>query len=154
MKIQEYLESQKVMFETREHPPAYTAQEVAAEEHVSGKMLAKTVVVRADDEYVLCVLPAHLKLDMEKVGFVRAAEQVYLADETDLAKLFPDVEVGAEPPFGNLYDLPTLVDSHLAEDDEILFQAGTHRQAIRMRFEDYQRLVEPQIEDITISMQP
>jgi Ala-tRNA(Pro) deacylase len=148
MKIQEYLEKQRVPFESHEHTPAYTAQEVAAEEHVSGYMLAKAVLIRADDEYVLCVLPASLKLDMDKIADVLKAEQVFLADETDLAKLFPDAEVGAEPPFGNLYDLSTIVDDCLAEDEEIVFQAGTHRQTIRMKFEDYKRLVEPLIADI------
>lgn len=148
MKIQDYLEQAKVMFEVHEHAPAYTAQEIAAEEHVSGYKLAKTVLVRADDRYVLCVLPAALKVDMEKVAEVVDADQVFLADETDMAKLFPDVEVGAEPPFGNLYDLPTIVDNSFAEDEEIVFQAGTHRQTIRMRFEDYRRLAEPVIADI------
>lgn len=148
MKIQEYLERENVMFQTREHAPAYTAQEVAAEEHVSGKMLAKAVVVRADDRFAMCVLPANLKLDTEKVAAAFGTEQVFLADEMDLAKLFPDTEIGAEPPFGNLYNLPTLVDESLAEDAEIVFQAGTHRQAIRMRFEDYRRLVQPIISNI------
>ena len=148
MRIQDYLEQENVSFEVHEHLPAYTAQEIAAQEHVSGYMLAKTVLMRADDRYVLCVLPASMKLDMDKVAQAIKADQVFLADETDLAKLFPDVEVGAEPPFGNLYDLPTLVDDCLAQEDEIVFQAGTHRQAIRMRFEDYRRLAEPQVSDI------
>ena len=95
MKIQEYLQRENVAFESHDHAPAYTAQEVAAEEHISGYMLAKTVLVRADERYVLCVLPASMKLDMEKVSGVLKADQVFLADETDLAKLFPDTEVGA-----------------------------------------------------------
>ncbi len=148
MKIQEYLQRENVAYETHQHAPAYTAQEVAAEEHISGYMLAKAVLVRADSNYVLCVLPASMKLDMNKVADVLKSQEVYLADETDLAKLFPDAEVGAEPPFGNLYDLPTLVDECLAEDTEIVFQAGTHREIIRMRFEDYQRLVDPDVADI------
>ena len=150
MKIQEYLETKHVAFEEREHVPAYTAQEVAAQEHVSGKMLAKAVIVKADDRFVLCVLPASYKLDMEKVALALGADQVYLADETDLAKLFPDSEVGAEPPFGNLYDLPTLVDVTLTNDKEIVFQAHSHSRAIRMLFEDYQALVQPEIADISI----
>lgn len=152
MNIQEYLQKQNVSFESHEHVPAFTAQEVAAEEHISGKTMAKTVLVRADDSYVLCVLPAHLMLDMEKVARQLRAEQVFLADETDLAKLFPDSEVGAEPPFGNLYDLPTLVDEHLASDEYIVFQAGSHRQSIRMAFEDYRRLVNPTIANISVEL--
>lgn len=148
MKIQEYLQKESIPFESHEHAPAYTAQEVAAEEHISGYLLAKAVLVRADDRYVLCVLPASLKLDMEKVSDALKADQVFLADEADLAKLFPDTEVGAEPPFGNLYNLPTLIDECLADDTEIVFQAGTHRRTIRMSFDDYQRLVDPQVADI------
>jgi len=150
MKIQEYLEGKKVVFEVREHAPVYTAQEVAAQEHISGKMLAKAVIVKADENFVLCVLPASCKLDLEKTAMALGADQVYLADETDLARLFPDSEVGAEPPFGNLYDLPTLVDSMLALDKEIVFQAGSHSKAIRMLFEDYRNLVQPDIADIGI----
>jgi len=152
MKITDYLQSQNVQFETRQHPPAYTAQEVAAEEHVSGRTLAKAVVVRADDSYALCVLPAHRKLDMEKAAAALNAQQVFLADEMDLAKLFPDAEVGAEPPFGNLYNLPTVADNQLASEEFIIFQAGTHRQAIRMRFDDYRCLVNPLLADISVGL--
>ena len=126
MDIGKYLRDQGISFETYEHPPAYTAQEVAAEEHVSGKMMAKAVVVQADGKYAICALPASYKLDMAKVAKVLKSKSARLADETEMAKLFPDVEVGAEPPFGNLWQMPTLVDSHLAADEEIVFQAGTH----------------------------
>ena len=152
MDIGQYLTEQGVPFEMREHPPAYTAQEVAAEEHVSGNKLAKSVVIRADENYALCALPASYKLDMEKVAGAMHAQTVRLADETEMASLFPDVEVGAEPPFGNLWDLPTLVDSHLTEDEEIVFQAGTHRQAIRMRFADYESLTHPTIADLAVHL--
>ncbi|MHC4294498.1 MAG: aminoacyl-tRNA deacylase [Planctomycetota bacterium] len=148
MKVSEYLKDKGVYFSMHEHSPAYTAQEVAAEEHVSGKMLAKTVIVRVDDRYVMCVLPASLKLDMTKVAKAVKGKSVRLADETEMAKLFPDVEVGAEPPFGNLYEITTLVDEHLAADEEIVFQAGSHRQAIRMKYADYESLAEPQVADL------
>jgi len=148
MQISSYLKDQGVYFSVHEHAPAYTAQEVAAEEHVSGKLLAKAVVVHAGDRYVMCVLPAHLKLDMKKVARAIGSKSVRLADEAELARLFPDSEVGAEPPFGNLYDLPTVVDEHLAEDDEIMFQAGSHRRAIRMKYADYASLTHPEISDL------
>ena len=148
MNIQEYLAKEKVAFELHEHPPAYTAQEVAAEEHVSGYMLAKPVVVQTSKGFAMCILPATYKLDFKKARRALEAKKVKLADETDLAKLFPDVEVGAEPPFGNLYDLPTLVDSHLAEDEEIVFRAGDHRHAVRMRYADFARLAEPTVADL------
>ena len=148
MKISEYLKDKGVYFTLHEHPPAYTAQEVAAEEHVSGKIIAKTVVVRADESYVMCVLPASYKLDMEKAAKAISAKKVRLADETEMAKVFPDVEVGAEPPFGNLYELTTLVDKHLAESDEIVFPAGSHRQAVRMKYADYESLAQPKVADL------
>ncbi len=152
MKISEYLKENGVYFSMHEHPPAYTAQEVAAEEHVSGNLLAKAVVVSAGDRYVMCVVPASYKVDMKKAAKKLGVKSVRLADETELAKLFPDVEVGAEPPFGNLYDLTTLVDEHLAADDEIMFQAGSHRHAIRMKYADYASLTEPDVADLAIHL--
>jgi len=152
MDIRKYLKQEKVAFEVHEHTPAYTAQELAAEEHVSGNMLAKAVVVRAGSGYALCALPASYKLDMKKAAKALGYERVRLADETEMSKLFPDVEVGAEPPFGNLYDLPTLVDQHLAEDEDIVFQGGTHRHAIRMKYADYAGLVEPKVVDLAVHM--
>jgi Ala-tRNA(Pro) deacylase len=152
MKIEAYLEEQGVAYEKREHPAAYTAQEVAAEEHVSGNMLAKTVIVAVDDKYTLCVLPASYKLDLNKVARELRARNVRLADEAEMARLFPDVEVGAEPPFGNLYQLPTLVDRHLAEDEAIVFQAGTHRDAVRIRYADFARLAKPAVADLAVHL--
>jgi len=152
MNVQDYLKQNDVAFETHEHPPAYTAQEVAAEEHVSGNVLAKTVVVKGGGGFALCALPASYKLDLKKVGKALGAKSAKLADEKDMAGLFPDTEVGAEPPFGNLYDLPTLVDRHLAKDEDIVFQAGTHRHAVRMKYADYARLVEPQVADLAVHL--
>jgi Ala-tRNA(Pro) deacylase len=152
MKIQDYLSQKGVSFTTHQHPPAYTAQEVAAEEHVSGKIMAKTVVVKAGEKYVMCVLPACYMLDMDKVAKAVKAKSVRLADESELADMFPDSEVGAEPPFGNLYDLPTIVDAQLAQDEEIVFQADTHRDAVRMRYADYASLVSPSVEDIAVAL--
>ena len=152
MRIGEYLEQHGVAYQTHQHAPAYTAQEVAAEEHVSGNILAKGVLVKADEDYVLCVLPACYKLDMDKVAKSLKARHVRLADETELARCFPDSEVGAEPPFGSLYNLPTLVDQHLAEDEEIVFQAGTHREVVRMRYADYASLVRPRVADLAVRM--
>ncbi len=152
MKIQEYLKENKARFEIHEHSPAYTAQEVAAEEHVSGDRLAKVVVVKAGKGFAMCVLPASYKLDMEKVASALDNEKVRLADESELAKLFPDSEVGATPPFGNLYNLPTLLDNHLGEEEEIIFQAGTHRQSIRMKFKDYAALAKPTVVDLAVHL--
>jgi Ala-tRNA(Pro) deacylase len=152
MKIQDYLKQHGARFELHEHPPAYTAQEVAAEEHVSGNRLAKVVVVKADKDFAMCVLAASYKLDMERVAAALDARKVRLADESELAKLVPDTEVGAAPPFGELYSLSTVVDSHLAEEDEIIFQAGTHRQAIRMKYADYAALAKPAVADLAVHL--
>jgi len=152
MKIEEYLKENGVAYEMREHPPAYTAQELAAEEHVSGNMFAKAVVVRADKGCAICAVPASCKLDMKKVAKALKSKKVRLADEAEMAKLFPDAEVGAEPPFGNLYDLPTVVDERLAQDEEIVFQAGTHRHAIRMKYADYASLTKPVVADVAVHL--
>jgi Ala-tRNA(Pro) deacylase len=152
MDIATYLKDKGVRFEMHDHPPAYTAQEMAAEEHVSGKMIAKAVVVQADGKYALCALPANCKLDMRKVAKALKCKAVRLADESEMAKLFPDVEVGAEPPLGNLWDLPTVVDMHLAADEEIVFQGGTHRNAVRMRYEDYFTLTHPAVADLAATL--
>ena len=152
MKLDEYLKEKGVAFQSFEHPPAYTAQEVAAEEHISGNLIAKAVVVNADGNFAVCALPASYKLDMSKVAKVLKVKRVRLADEGEMAELFPDVEVGAEPPMGQLYDLPTLVDRHLADDEEILVQAGTHRQAIRMRYADYETLTKPKVADLAVHL--
>jgi Ala-tRNA(Pro) deacylase len=150
MKIQDYLSKPGVKFELHEHAPAYTAQELAAEEHVSGDMFAKAVVVRAGNGYAICALPASFKLDLKKAAQALECDRVRLADETEMSSLFPDVEVGAEPPLGKLYDLPTVMDSHLAEDEEIVFQAGTHRHSIRMKYADYAAVAEPTVADIAV----
>jgi Ala-tRNA(Pro) deacylase len=152
MKFAEYLSKQGIRYETHDHVPAYTAQEVAAEEHISGNRFAKTVVVRADEKFILCVLPASCKLDMEKVSKALRAKKVRLADEQEMATLFPDSEVGAEPPFGSLYQLPTLVDTHFVSAGEIAFQAGTHRQAIRMSYTDYAKLAQPIVTDLAVHL--
>ena len=115
-------------------------------------MLAKAVVVKAGDRYAMCVLPASYKLDMEKVAKVVKAPRVRLADEQEMAKLFADVDVGAQPSFGNLYEMETLVDVHLAADEEIIFQAGTHRQAIGMKYRDYASLVGPVVADLAVHL--
>jgi Ala-tRNA(Pro) deacylase len=152
MKVQEYLQQEHVAFQVLEHPPAYTAQEVAAEEHVSGNRTAKAVVVKADSDFAVCVLPASFKLDLGKVARAMKVRQVRLADESEMARIFPDVEVGAEPPFGNLYNLPTLVDQNLVHEEDILFSAGTHRHAIRMKYGDFARLAQPRVADLAVHL--
>ena len=152
MNVEEFLKEAGVEYESHEHATAYTAQRLAAEEHVSGNTVAKSVAVHVDDGYVLCVLPASCKVDLDKLAKALDAKQCRLADEGELAKLFPDVEVGAEPPFGKPYGLDTVVDEHLAQCQTITFNAGTHSRAIRMRCADYTRLAEPKVLDVTVHL--
>ena len=149
MEVKEFLKSSGVSYETSKHVPAFTAQGMAAVEHEPGRYVAKPVIVRADDRYLMCVLPAPCHVDLIKLKSQLAAETVELAQESEIGELFPGCDLGAEPPFGNLYELPTLMDKALENDDHILFQAGTHEEAIRMSMADYRRLVEPRIMDLS-----
>jgi Ala-tRNA(Pro) deacylase len=144
-RLEAYLREKRVPFEVRHHPVAYTAQEVAASEHVPGKMLAKTVMVLADGEMVMLALPAPYQVDMEKAGTALRAGEVRLAREEEFEGAFPDCEVGAMPPFGNLYDLPVYVEEALAEDETIVFRAGTHTDTMSVRYADFERLVKPTV---------
>jgi Ala-tRNA(Pro) deacylase len=141
----EFLDQAGVKYETTEHAPVFSAQGLAAAEHEHGKFVAKPVIVRADGRYLMCVLPAPNKIDLGKLKGQVDAQSVELADEEEVGKLFPDCELGAEPPFGNLYDLTTVIEKSLEADDHILFQGGTHGKAIRMAMADYRRLVEPKV---------
>ncbi len=137
MKVTEFLEQKQVRYEMREHRPSFTSQELAAEEHEPGKYVAKPVVVKADGKFYMCVLAAPYKVDLESLKRQLGARQVSLAEEKEMARLFGDCALGAEPPFGNLYDMPTLMDKSLENDDHIVFQAGTHEKAVRMSMADY-----------------
>jgi len=145
MPVIEYLKKMGVKYEVTEHRPTFTAQEMAAEEHEPGMQVAKPVVIKADDKYYMCVLPAPYKIDMDALKSRLDAKKLQLAQEKELAKLFPDCDLGAEPPFGNLYNLPTIMDKVMESDEQILFQAGTHDKAIRISMVDYKKLVEPKI---------
>jgi len=144
-RLEEYLRENGVPFEVQHHPRAITAQEVAATEHVPGKMLAKVVMVMVDGEMVVLSLPAPYQVDLEKVGKVLGAEEARLAEEEEFEDAFPDCEVGAMPPFGNLYGMPVYVEEALAEDETIFFRAGTHTDTMSVRYADFEQLVEPTI---------
>jgi len=153
MKVVELLDSAGVHYELSQHRPTFTAQQMAAEEHVSGMYVAKPVVVKADDQYFLCVLPACCKIDFDALKEQLGVENVELADEEELNSLFSDCAMGAEPPFGQLYGLPTLMDEMLEQDPFIVFQAGTHELAIRMDMEDFIHLAKPRILKFSYHMQ-
>ena len=151
MKAMEFLDKSGVNYEITEHTPAFTAQRVAAVEHEPGKYVAKPVIVSVDGEYMMCVLAASDKIDMAALKSRLGAKSVNLADEEAIAGIFSDCELGAEPPFGNLYGLTTIMDKALEKDDHIMFQAGTHTKAIRMNTGDYKKLVSPKILDFSYS---
>jgi len=141
----EYLKDNNVRFKVTGHRPAYTAVDLAVEEHVLSYSVAKPVVISADGIFYLCVLPACYKIDFEILKAALHVNEIVLASEDQMRDLFGDCEVGAETPLGNLYGLPTLMDISLQRDRHILFSAGTHDKAIRMSMKDFKRLVNPQM---------
>jgi Ala-tRNA(Pro) deacylase len=143
-RIKSHLEANKISYSPVSHPSSYTAQGAAAVMHVSGSEVAKTVVVQAAKEYCLIVMPASYHVKPAKLAHVLGCT-IRLASEEEFSSLFPDCELGAMPPLGELYGLRVYVDESLAVDKEIIFNAGTHRDAIRMNFEDFVSLARPTV---------
>jgi Ala-tRNA(Pro) deacylase len=150
-KLRQYLDEQGVAYEALTHPPAFTAQEVAQAQHVPGRELAKVVIVKAGTRFVMAVLPALRKLDVAKLAAALPEGAAALATEKELAPLFPGCEPGSMPPFGNLFGLPVYVDRGLAEDETIVFEAGTYTDTVRMRYGDFARLVQPTVGDFALT---
>jgi len=148
-KLEAFLREHSVPFEVHHHPPAYTAQRVAQAEHVSGRLVVKVVMAFADGKMVMLAVPAHRNANLARAAETAGANEVRLAHEDEFAAAFPDCEVGAMPPFGNLYGIPVYADRELAEDETIVFNAGTHEDAIHMKYGDFERLVEPTVADLT-----
>jgi Ala-tRNA(Pro) deacylase len=144
-KLKEFLDTHKIKYVAIRHSSAYTAQEVAASAHISGKELAKTVMVQVDGKMAMAVLPACQMVNFDVLRKAAGAGVVGLADEDEFKGMFPECEIGAMPPFGNLYGMDVFVSESLAEDDEIAFNAGSHIELIRLSFEDFERLVRPRI---------
>ncbi|MDX1418239.1 MAG: YbaK/EbsC family protein [Candidatus Promineifilaceae bacterium] len=144
-RLHEFLNSHQILYTTIEHSPAYTAQEIAASSHTPGKELAKSVIVKLDGRLVMAVLPASYRINFDRLREASGAQRVELANEGEFEELFPDCQLGAMPPFGNLYGMEVLVDESLAKDDEIAFNACNHHELIRLAFEDFRALVQPQI---------
>jgi Ala-tRNA(Pro) deacylase len=147
-KLEAFLQEHSVPFEVHHHPLAYTAQRVAQAEHVSGRMVVKVVMAFADGKMVMLALPAHRNVNLAKAAELAGAKEIRLAHEDEFAAAFPDCDVGAMPPFGNLYGLPVYVDGALAEDETIVFNAGTHEDTIHMKYEAFQQLVQPVVGDL------
>jgi Ala-tRNA(Pro) deacylase len=144
-RLKEYLNKNNIKYISIMHSPAYTAQGIAHSAHISGKELAKTVIVKRDGEMIMVVMPANLKVNLEQFKEILHADVVDLACEEEFKFKFPDCELGAMPPFGNLYDMDVYVSDELTKDKEIAFNAGSHTELIRMEYEDFERLVRPRV---------
>ena len=144
-KLREFLDKNNTKYLVISHSLAYTAQGIAARTHISGKELAKTVVVFIDGRLAMAVVPASSRVDLSRLKKYLSAESVELAGEEQFGGQFPDCETGAMPPFGNLYGMEVFADQSLMQDKEIAFNAGSHRELVRMNFDDFRRLVSPVI---------
>jgi Ala-tRNA(Pro) deacylase len=144
-KLKEFLDNSLVAYEVLTHPVAFTAQQLAAVQHVKGKQLAKVVVARGGSEFIMIVLPAPYHVGLQRARAVTGKQDLEIAHESEFASLFAGCEPGAMPPFGNLYNVPVWVDESLAQDEEIVFNACTHTEAIKMKYSDFARLVHPTV---------
>ncbi len=143
--LREFLDAHYVKYVVISHSPAYTAQGIAALTHIPGKELAKTVVVKIDGRLAMAVLPASVHVDLRLLQKAAGAKTVELAAEGEFKDRFPDCETGAMPPFGNLYGLEVFADESLAQDREITFNAGSHRELVRLTWADFAKLVKPKV---------
>jgi Ala-tRNA(Pro) deacylase len=150
-KLIDYLDSNNIKYIKITHSPAYTAQEVAASAHIPGRQLAKTVMVKLDGKMTMVILPAPAMVDLNLLKQAAVANNAELAQESEFKDLFPGCEVGAEPPFGNLYGMEVYVATSLSEDEDIAFNAGSHTELIRLAYDDFARLVEPKVAPLSQS---
>jgi Ala-tRNA(Pro) deacylase len=150
-RLEKFFREQGVKYEAQSHPEVYTAQEVAAVEHVPGRFVAKVVMAVVDGKLTELVLPAPYRVDMAKLRAALSAREARLAREEEFAGVFPDCEVGAMPPLGNLYHVPVVVDKTLTQDLRMIFNAGTHRDTMAIALQDFSRLVNPRIVDFSVT---
>jgi Ala-tRNA(Pro) deacylase len=148
-RLEQLFATEGVRYQMITHPTAYTAQEVAAVEHVSGYRVAKVIMAAVDSALVMLVLPAPHRVDLLKLRKALGVETARLAREDEFAHVFPDCELGAMPPFGNLYGIAVYVDESLAHDPQIVFNAGSHRETMTVAYADFERLARPLIADIS-----
>ncbi|MGE5682856.1 MAG: aminoacyl-tRNA deacylase [Bacillota bacterium] len=144
-KLKEFLDRNKIKYISIKHSPAFTAQEIAQSAHIPGKNLAKTVMVKINGKFAMAVLPAKYLVDIDLLKDATGTDDVELAGEKEFKDLFPECEIGAMPPFGNLYNMPVYVAEALSKDKEIAFNAGSHTELIKLSFEDFERMVKPRI---------
>lgn len=150
MLVQEKLDDAAIAYQELYHRPTFTSQAMAQAAHVPGMNVAKPVIVNADGRFYMCVLAACCHVSLDAIRNVLDAGFVRLAEEDELSELFPGCEIGAEPPFGSLYGMPTLLDDRMEDDAYIVFQSGTHEQAIKIGMQDYLRLESPKISSFSV----
>lgn len=151
-KLKDFLDSENVKYVSIYHSIAYTAQEIAASVHVKGKEMAKTVMVKLDGKLAMAVLPASHQIDFEHLKRASEAQDAMLATEKEFKDLFPGCDIGAMPPFGNLYGMDVFVAQALTQDKEVAFNAGSHYELIKLDYKDFERLVNPKIADFSVKM--
>lgn len=151
-RLKDFLDNQHVSYEVLTHPEMFTAQEIAAACHIPGKEMAKVVIVKDRNRYVMAVLPASWRLDLRKLKEVLASPDLRLAAENEFKTLFPDCSPGAEPPFGNLYKMEVFVERALTEDEKIYFNAGNHFETVGMPYQEYNRLVNPKVAEFAVHL--
>lgn len=144
-RLEAYLREHQVPFQLQQHARTFSAQKIAESEHIPGKMVAKTVIIFADNKMISLVLPASYRADLNKVLAVLGTKDIRLAYEAEFAATFPDCEVGAMPPFGNLYGIPVYVDKSLAEQQTMVFPVGTYTDTMSLKYADFERLAHPKV---------
>lgn len=144
-RLRNYLEQNPVKYRTEMHPATADAMRTAQSAHVPGREFAKSVIFKANGKVGMAVLPATDQVHLDELGKAIGSREISLADEDELRAAFPDCDVGAMPPFGNLYNMETFVSEHLREDDNITFNAGSHDEVMKMSYQDYERLVRPHV---------
>src|SRR6266481_3051304 len=148
-KLKEFLDKEKIKYVSIVHSPAYTAQEVAASAHITGRELAKTIIVELDGQMAMAILPANRKIVLQDLREVTGSDQVKFASEEEFKERFPECETGAMPPFGHLYGMEVYVAESLSDNDDIAFNAGSHTEVIKMACKDFERLVQPKVVNFT-----
>jgi Ala-tRNA(Pro) deacylase len=153
-KLKDFLDREGVKYTTAPHSPAYTATQTAQAAHVPGKEFAKAVMVKIDGRLAMAVLPASEKLDVARLKLAAGAKHVYLAPEAEFDKWFPGCEPGAMPPFGNLYGMAVYASRSLAADEEIAFNAGSHAEVMKIKYKDFERVVQPVVAKLAADRHP
>jgi Ala-tRNA(Pro) deacylase len=151
-RLKQFLDERQVRYITVSHSPAFTAQEIAASAHIPGKELAKTVIVDVDGKMAMAVLPASQRIDLDHLREELGADEVTIACEREFAQRFPGCDVGAMPPFGNLYDMDVYMADSLTDDEQIAFNAGSHTELVQLDFSDFVRLVHPKVVDMSLRL--